>query len=287
MANDQPPTTPPTPPTPPDQPAPQTPPLPPPPGTPQYASPYGQPYAQPAGAANPLGRAQAFARQRPVVAGIAALVAVCVVCSICVGVIQGISGNSSSAGSSNTSNGGSSATHTPAGPTATNAPTATPKPSFATFGDGTYQVGKDIKPGTYRTREGSSGCYYARLKGFSGSLDDIIANNNTDSPAIVTISASDKGFESQNCDTWTTDLSQITQSKTSFDDGIFFVGTDITPGTYRNTGQTGCYWARLSNFSGGLYSIIANDNVDTATIVTIRSSDKGFESNGCGTWTKQ
>jgi hypothetical protein len=49
----------------------------------------------------------------------------------------------------------------------------TPAPTFATFTDGNYQVGIDIQPGTYRTTTGSQGCYYARLKGFSGSLDDI------------------------------------------------------------------------------------------------------------------
>ena len=32
------------------------------------------------------------------------------------------------------------------------------KPSFTTFSNGTYQVGTDIQPGTYRTREGSRQC---------------------------------------------------------------------------------------------------------------------------------
>ncbi len=176
---------------------------------------------------------------------------------------------------------------TTTGSSATSAPTAKPKATFAHFGDGTFQVGKDIQPGTYRTREGSSGCYYARLKGFGGSVEDIIANNTTDAPAIVTIAATDKGFESQSCGTWTKDLSQITKSKTTFDDGMYIVGTDITPGTYKNTGVQGCYYARLRNFSGSLDAIIANNNVDSTAIVTIASSDKGFESNGCGTWTKQ
>lgn len=232
-------------------------------------------------------RAQTFARQRPIVAGIAAIVAVCVVCSICVGVVQSISGNSGSANTASASQGGSSTTHTPAGPTATQKPTAKPTPSYAHFGDGTFQVGKDIRPGTYRTRVSSSGCYYARLKGFGGTLGEIITNNNTDAPAVVTIAATDKGFESQNCGTWTQNLSRITSSKTSFDDGIYIVGTDIAPGTYKNTGEQGCYYARLHGFSGSLGDIIANDNVDAATIVTISASDKGFESNGCGTWTKQ
>lgn len=172
-------------------------------------------------------------------------------------------------------------------PAPTPSPTATPAPSYAHFDDGTYQVGKDIKPGTYRTRVGSSGCYYARLKGFGGTIDDIIANNTTDAPAIVTIAATDKGFESENCGTWTKDLSQITQSKTSFEDGMFIVRTDIAPGTYKNSGGSGCYYARLRGFGNTLDDIIANNDVDTSTIVTIASTDKGFQSEGCGTWTKQ
>ena len=165
-------------------------------------------------------------------------------------------------------------------------PTQKPQPIFANFGDGIFQVGKDIQPGTYRTRVGSSGCYYARLKGFSGTLDDILANNNTDAPAIVTIAKTDKGFESTNCGTWTQDLSQITTSKTSFDDGMYLVGTDIAPGTYKNSGSSSCYYARLSGFTNTIDSIISNNNTDAAAIVTIAASDKGFESTRCGTWTK-
>ncbi|HEX6483146.1 MAG TPA: hypothetical protein VF043_30245 [Ktedonobacteraceae bacterium] len=177
-------------------------------------------------------------------------------------------------------------TQAPAQPTATPKPTQKPTPSFATFGDGTFQVGKDIQPGTYRTRVGSSNCYYERLKGFSGSTDDIIANNNTDFPAIVTIQATDKGFTSQNCGTWTKDLSRITASKTSFDDGMFIVNTDITPGTYKDTGGDGCYYARLSGFGNTTDDILANNLVTAPAIVTISATDKGFETKGCGTWKK-
>ena len=79
-------------------------------------------------------------------------------------------------------------------------PTTDPNPHFE---DGTYTVGKDIQAGTYRTRVGSSGCYYARLSGFSGELNEIIENENTDNPAIVTIASTDKGFKSNRCGTWT------------------------------------------------------------------------------------
>lgn len=168
-------------------------------------------------------------------------------------------------------------------PGATQAPPS-PTSSFAHFGDGTFKVGSDIKPGTYRTRSGSAGCYFARLKDFSGGVDSIIANANTDDPAIVTIAASDVGFQSTNCGTWTADLSQITASKTQFGGGMYFVGTDIQPGTYRNSGGSTCYYARLSGFGGTTDEIIVNDNVSAPTIVTISASDKGFRSTGCGTW---
>jgi hypothetical protein len=147
-------------------------------------------------------------------------------------------------------------------------------------------VGKDIQAGTYRTRHDSSGCYFARLKGFGGTLDEIIANEDTNARAVVTIQAADKGFDSRNCDQWSSDLSAITTSKTSFGDGDFIVGTDMIPGTYRNVATTGCYYARLSGFGHTLNEIIANDNADGQAVVTIAASDAGFESSRCGTWTK-
>ncbi|MCH8309320.1 MAG: hypothetical protein IIB17_02340, partial [Chloroflexi bacterium] len=73
----------------------------------------------------------------------------------------------------------------------------------ASFSGGVHQVNTDIQPGTYRNSDSSSGCYWARLSGFSGEPDDIIANEITDEITIVTISSSDVGFESEGCGTWT------------------------------------------------------------------------------------
>ncbi len=159
-------------------------------------------------------------------------------------------------------------------------------PKFTTFGSGTLVVGKDVQAGTYRTRHNRDACYLARLRGFGGGLDDIIANDNTNGPTVVTIAASDKGFQSNRCDTWSSDLSPITTSKTSFGEGMFIVGTDMEPGTYRNSGATSCYWARLSGFGHTLDDIIANGNADAQAVVAIAASDKGFTSSRCGAWTK-
>lgn len=74
--------------------------------------------------------------------------------------------------------------------------------SKTSFGDGTFIVGTDIDAGTYKNSGGST-CYYSRLSGFSGELDDIVSNELTSASAIVTIAPSDRGFKSSGCGTWT------------------------------------------------------------------------------------
>jgi zinc-ribbon domain len=72
--------------------------------------------------------------------------------------------------------------------------------------------------------------------------------------------------------------------KIAFGDGVFLVGSEIRPGTYRAPGGSGCYWERDRDLTGGLNSILANGNPSGQTIVTILSTDKAFQSNGCGGW---
>jgi hypothetical protein len=193
---------------------------------------------------------------------------------------------SSCGGTPSASTSGTSPGATPAASAAPKA-SAPPVAAFATFGAGSEVIGTDIKAGTYRTRRNSGGCYFARLKDFSGNLSAIIANDNTDGPVVVTILKTDKGFESNSCDTWTSDLSQITvAAKNTFGGGDFIVRTDILAGTYRSPASSNCYWARLRGFSHQLKDIIANNNTENGAVVSIASTDKGFESSGCGTWTK-
>lgn len=83
-------------------------------------------------------------------------------------------------------------------------PVAEPEgPSNSIPGEGTFLVGKDIQPGTYRGTPGSMGmCYWTRLKGLSGELTDIIANDIAQGPTIVTVKATDKAFETKGCAGW-------------------------------------------------------------------------------------
>lgn len=165
--------------------------------------------------------------------------------------------------------------------------TTTTLPPSASFGSGTWIVGSEVPAGTYRN-SGGSGCYWARLSGFGGTLDEIIANNFDDVINIVTISPTDRGFESSGCGTWRNNFGTRTSSPTAaHGGGHFVIGTEVAAGTWRNSTSTNsCYWERLRGYSGQLADIISNNFSYSIQTVTISSSDVGFYASGsCGTWT--
>ncbi|MDQ3767793.1 MAG: hypothetical protein M3346_10665 [Actinomycetota bacterium] len=71
----------------------------------------------------------------------------------------------------------------------------------ATFGNGTFVVGEDIPAGTY-TAPGGGGCYWARLSGLSGSLNDVMANHFGPGTQTVALSGSEAAFETDGCGEW-------------------------------------------------------------------------------------
>lgn len=156
----------------------------------------------------------------------------------------------------------------------------------AAFGDGTYVMGDGITPGTYRA-DGGDGCYWARLSGFDGTTEDIIESDEPSGPAVVYILSSDAGFETRGCGEWSVPSAAPTPSEAppvGFGDGIHLVGSEVPAGIYRTDGGEGCYWARLSGFSGTTAEIIANDNATGPVVVEILSSDLGFQTERCGDW---
>ena len=173
---------------------------------------------------------------------------------------------------------------------------STPRTSF---GDGSHEVGVDIAPGTYRTSGPTAGmpiCSYARLRTAGASYADtsqVLQLENVMGSAVVTIQSSDGGFFSQLCGTWTRQT-QASTPRTSFGDGSHEVGVDIAPGTYRTSGPTAgmpiCSYARLRT-AGASYAdtsqVLQLENVMGSAVVTIQSSDGGFFSQLCGTWTRQ
>ena len=62
-------------------------------------------------------------------------------------------------------------------------------------GDGTFRVGTDIQPGTYSS-DGGSNCYWARL---NATGDDIIDNNLSSGPAVISVQSSDGLIKTSRC----------------------------------------------------------------------------------------
>jgi len=89
-------------------------------------------------------------------------------------------------------------------PTLAVTPTVRPTPAPRTsFGDGTWLVGVDIAPGTYRTTVPGNGCMWQRLSGLSGTYEDIIAWGAPNSgQALVAIAPSDLAFSTDACGQW-------------------------------------------------------------------------------------
>lgn len=91
---------------------------------------------------------------------------------------------------------------------AAQAQTPAPAPTATTFmnTDGTYVIGKDIEPGTYKSaptlKNDYPFCTWKRLSGFSGLMEDTIAIANQPGQTIVTISPSDIAFYTSSCQPW-------------------------------------------------------------------------------------
>ncbi|SNR98563.1 hypothetical protein [Blastococcus mobilis] len=76
--------------------------------------------------------------------------------------------------------------------------------------------------------------------------------------------------------------------QTSIGEGIWTVGVDVEPGTYRTAEPlTGyCYWAILkSGTNGG--DIIENDGPEGGVPTVTLSPGQDFENSGCGTFVRQ
>lgn len=170
-------------------------------------------------------------------------------------------------------------------------PSSEPAAKAAFEGSGTFEVGSDLQPGTYLTTGNDDGmCYWERAKDAKGDMDSILANDNVTGSSYVTIAKADKIFKTTDCKDWfaVTGRKAGTPKTAMSGDGMYKIGDDIQPGTYKSTGNAdgACYWERSKDALHGLESITANDNATGTAIVTVTRSDAYFKSSGCGDWTK-
>lgn len=71
-------------------------------------------------------------------------------------------------------------------------------------------------------------------------------------------------------------------------DGMYRVGIDIEPGTYRSGGKSedtaDCFWARLNSLNEN--DAIANGMSAGPQEVTVKASDRAFYTHHCQAWRK-
>lgn len=160
-------------------------------------------------------------------------------------------------------------------------------------GNGTFRVGSDVEPGTYRSlgNKEDDACYWERAKDSKGDADSIIANDNVVGSSYVTIAAGDKVFKSRGCKGWerVPEKRSGTPGTSVPGNGMYRVGVDIAPGTYAspdNKADGNCYWERAKDALHGVDSIEANENVTGNGLVTITPQDAYFKTSGCAAWKK-
>lgn len=213
---------------------------------------------------------------------------------VVIGVVSANANTSAGGGSSGHGTEGSSASaeHDTTGTKDPGTPQAATRKKVSIDGDGDFRVGRDIEPGTYRSRGNTDGlCHWKRAEDTSGDTDSVLADAHVRGTGYVTVKATDKVFKSSGCKAWAAVGAKAQGSpatRMTGDGGMFRVGVDIAPGPYTSTGNTdgGCHWERTKDAEHGPNSILAKDTVTGTAVVTISTQDAYFTTAGCNDWTK-
>ena len=152
------------------------------------------------------------------------------------------------------------------------------------YSAGTYLVGKELEPGLYVGLAGPSimdSCYWARLADLSGTMDGIVQNDYAIGQFYIEVLPTDLAVKVA-CPfaRWQPSTQPAQPYPTSIDAGTYLVGIEVAPGTYQ--GQAGtdladsCYWARLSDLTGSLESVLANDNSIGQFYISVEATDRAL-----------
>lgn len=164
---------------------------------------------------------------------------------------------------------------------------AAEEPDEADITTGIWTVGVDVDPGTYRTTGvASDDCYWAVLvSGTNG--EDIVANYiGGGRPVVVLQDGHD--FETDRCGGWAkVDIDQLhadADPADTIEAGIWTIGVDVAPGTYRPGEPAGedCYWAVLESGTNG--EEIINNGLGGGRPTVTLAVGQDFETDRCGTW---
>lgn len=150
---------------------------------------------------------------------------------------------------------------------------STPPANSKEYSEGTYKVGVDIEPGEYYVYCNSPiSCYFSVSSDSSGTVGSIVTNDNINTFAFVTVSDGQYLNVTRGAFMKATDATVPgADSAGNYGAGMYRVGTDIPAGEYKVTctNSVGCYLEVSKDSFGLLSSIVANDNIDTFTYITV------------------
>jgi hypothetical protein len=159
-------------------------------------------------------------------------------------------------------------------------------PTSNAIKEGTYKVGSDIQPGLYKVVVKDSFmdmAYIDRAKDARMELDSIIANGIILNSGYVRIKSGDAYVKIQGATLYPEDSIE-TNLRDAFEAGIYLVGVDIAPGTYKvevtDTTMNMGYVERQSDVSMEMGDIIANEIFQGQGYVEIMSSDFSVKVQG-------
>jgi hypothetical protein len=165
-------------------------------------------------------------------------------------------------------------------PPATAPPTTAPPAGFA--GTGTFVVGRASPAGVY-VSVNNSGCFWERSSAASAGTGTVIASDNVVGQALVQLQP-DEVFKTTGC-TQFVPYEPPLELLPTFADGTWAAPSQVAPGRWQAPGGPGCYWARLSDLSGSVGSILASETFDGPLLVDLDGTEAAFTSKNCGDWT--
>ncbi len=207
-----------------------------------------------------------------------------------IGIISAISGGDKDGTPNNTANNTTQAPETTAEvpdttvevpATTAEAPETTTGTKTTKFSDGKYLVGKDIQSGLYKvtvTDKITKMGYVERAKDLDMEMDSIIANIILTGNGYVEILSTDVAVKLQGVEIEPIKLEDLEPDiKNEVSDGIYLVGYDIAPGTYKvevtDTITNMGYVERSRSVAMGMEDIIANEIIQGPGYVKIEQGD--------------
>ncbi len=147
-----------------------------------------------------------------------------------------------------------------------------------TIKSGIYKVGTDIESGLYKVKLVDFMGYVERSSSASMDFESIIANNAFTGDGYIKIKDTDAYVKLQGVEINPDIVEDI---KDEVKDGIYLVGIDLLPGTYKVIPEAGmAYIERAKDVSFEMNDIIANDIFEGQGYVEISETDYAIKVQG-------